>query len=156
MKKLFIFVLGFIGIMCSTLYWSCEFPIKPEITTDTVLFKYECVESDSPVSKAARSSMEEKLNCKILKDGKLRVTHSNVIFDGGVNVSLDVDINNDTILMNEIAPYGLSGNYSFYTLTSVIGRLKDGEYKLFVRRNGNPRAMFTIDYESSKAKEYDN
>lgn len=156
MKKLFIFVFGIITVMCSTLYYSCELPIKPEVTTDTALFKYECVESDSSVSKATKSSMEEKLNCKILKDCKLRVTHSNVIFDSGVNVSLDVEVHNDTILMNEVAPYGLSGNYSFYTLTSVIGRLQDGEYKLFVKRNGNPRAMFTIDYEISKAKDYDN
>lgn len=153
MKKLFICLFFIIGVMCSIIYSGCDKKNELNIPNDSVLLKYECVESDSAVSESARSNMEEKLKCKVLRDGKLRIIHSNVVFDKGNDVKLNVKIINDSIIVNEIAPYGISSNYSFYTLTFVIGGISDGEYDLFIKRNGNSRAMFKINYDSSKAVE---
>ena len=156
MKKLVISLICFIVLVFSVIMYGCDLNSYTDVPKDTVLTKYECIESDSSVSESTRSIMEEKLNCKILKNGKLRITHTNVVFDKGNDVELRVNIVSDSIIINEIAPYGISNNYSFYTLTFVVYGIQNGEYQLFIKRNGNPRAIFKINYDSSKAVEYDN
>ncbi len=111
----------------------------------------------SPVTKgnanAVTTGTEEKLNCKILKDGKLLLTHKNVVFDDATDIKVSTTLQGGQITVVEKGDYGLSGKYGYYTLTSTVGTLKDGDYTIVVMRNENVRAMFQMTYDSSKAKE---
>lgn len=108
----------------------------------------------TPISPDGDNSedMDEKLTCKILPNGKLMMTHKNVVFDNATAIRLETVLMGNRLYVTEIGEYGKSGNYAYYTLVATVGTLKDGDYTIIVRRNGNVRAEFKITYDSSKAK----
>lgn len=98
------------------------------------------------------AEMEEKLVCKILPGGKLMLTHKNVVFDDAVSIKMETTLVGNKLVITENADYGVSGNYGYYTLSTTVGTLKDGNYTIVVMRNQNVRAEFQMSYDSSKAK----
>lgn len=107
-----------------------------------------------PVAQDGSNSegMDEKLTCKILKGGKLMMTHKNVVFDDATSIQMETTLVGNRLYVTEKGEYGQSGCYGYYTLVATVGTLKDGDYTIIVRRNGNVRAEFKITYDSSKAK----
>lgn len=107
-----------------------------------------------PVSQDGSNSegMDEKLLCKILKNGQLQLTHKNVVFDDATNITLQASLQGNQLIVMENGAYGVSGNYGYYTLTATVGSLADGDYTIVVKRNDNIRATFQMTYDSSKAK----
>lgn len=101
----------------------------------------------------ANSDTDEKLVCKVLKDGKLQLTHRNVVFDEATNIALQASLKDRQLTLTESGAYGESGNYGYYTLTATVGKLTDGIYTIVVKRNDNTRAVFSMTYDSTKAKE---
>lgn len=124
------------------------------VTPSFSLLSYSQSES-TPVLKDGSNSegMDEKLVCKILKGGKLMLTHRNVVFDDATSVRLDATLVGNQLYVTESGAYGQSGDYGYYTLTATVGTLKDGDYTIVVKRNNNVRAEFKMTYDSSKAKQ---
>lgn len=95
---------------------------------------------------------DEKLVCKIIKDGKMVMQHNNVVFDSDAIINVNVEISDSVITLFESGNYGHSGVYRYYNVNAKVGDLSDGDYTIVVKRNGNIRAMFKFTYDSSKAK----
>lgn len=106
------------------------------------------IESDGSNSQG----MDEKLTCKILPEGKLMLTHKNVVFDEGIDIKVDVQLVGNQLIVNETGAYGESGEYGYYTLEATVGTMKDGDYTVVIKRNNRLREAFNITYDSSKAK----
>ncbi len=112
--------------------------------------------ASTPVPKDGSKSsddMDEKLLCKVLKNGQLLLTHKNVVFDDATTIQLATTLQGNQLTVTESGAYGDSGNYGYYTLTATVGRLADGDYTIVVKRNDNVRAVFSMNYDSSKAKD---
>lgn len=95
---------------------------------------------------------DEKLTCKILPDGKLMMTHKNVVFDDATTIRLETTLTGNRLYVTEMGEYGQSGNYGYYTIVATVGTLKDGDYTIIVKRNNNVRAEFKMTYDSSKVR----
>lgn len=123
------------------------------VTSSFSLLSYSQSEC-TPVLKDGSNSegMDEKLVCKILSDGRLLLTHKNVVFDDGTDIKLETSLVGNQLCVSESGVYGQSGIYAYYTLTATVGILMDGDYTIVVKRNGNLRAEFKMTYDSSKAK----
>lgn len=123
------------------------------MTPSFSLLTYSQSES-TPISKDGgnREEMDEKLTCKILPNGKLMMTHKNVVFDDATTIRLEIALKGNRLYVTESGEYGKSGNYGYYTLVATVGTLKDGDYTIIVRRNNNVRAEFKMTYDSSIAK----
>ena len=112
--------------------------------------------ASTPVPKDGSNSsdeMDEKLVCKVLKNGQLLLTHKNVVFDDATTIQLTTTLQGNQMTVTESGAYGASGNYGYYTLTAIVGQLADGDYTIVVKRNDNVRAVFSMNYDSSKAKD---
>ena len=117
------------------------------------LLNYSQSES-TPISQNGgnREGMDEKLTCKILPNGKLMMTHKNVVFDDATAIRIETTLKGNRLYVTEMGEYGQSGNYGYYTLVATVGTLKDGDYTIIVRRNNNVRAEFKMTYDSSKVR----
>ena len=127
-----------------------------ESSAEDNFYQYSYTQSEStPVTKSDDSvnDQDEKLVCKVLKDGKLLLTHKNVVFDDATVIKVSTTLQGSQMTVVEKGDYGQSGNYGYYTLTATVGTLKDGDYTIVVKRNDNVRAMFQMTYDSSKAKD---
>lgn len=154
MRKPYFFFLGMmINFICFALV-SCD-KTNDERTYSSSLIRFTQQELCYTKCKNCGDDSEEKLICKILTNGRLKVTHKNVYFDSFSVIDGSVTIENKTIILTENGKYGISGNYSRYELIAIIGGLSDGTYTLIVKRNGTARGVFTIIYESYKAKDND-
>ncbi len=116
------------------------------------LLNYSQSESSPVPTDTTTTALDEKLVCKVLKNGQLQLTHKNVIFDDATHIQLETSLQGKQITIVESGSYGHSGNYGYYTLTATVGTLLDGDYTIVVKRNDNVRAMFQMTYDSSKAK----
>ena len=116
------------------------------------LLNYSQSESSPVPTDTTTTAQDEKLVCKVLKNGQLQLTHKNVIFDDATNIKLETSLQGKQLTIVESGSYGHSGNYGYYTLTATVGTLLDGDYTIVVKRNDNVRAMFQMTYDSSKAK----
>lgn len=100
---------------------------------------------------STRSGMDEKLSCKVLADGKLQLTHKNVVFDMNSAIQMSARLEGNKIVVSETGAYGESNAYGYYTLVATVGSLNNGDYTIVMMRNGNVRAEFRFTYDSSKA-----
>lgn len=123
------------------------------MTSSFSLLNYSQSES-TPISQDGgnREGMDEKLICKILPNGKLMMTHKNVVFDDATVIRMETTLKGNRLYVTEMGEYGQSGNYGYYTLVATVGTLKDGDYTIIVRRNNNVRAEFKMTYDSSKVR----
>lgn len=96
--------------------------------------------------------MTEKLVCKVLAGGELKLTHKNVIFDENTDIKFSTELVGNKLIVSETGNYGKSGKYGYYTLVATVGKIKDGDYVIVVKRNNHVREEFKMTYDSSKAK----
>ena len=108
----------------------------------------------SAVSEESNSKAEndEKLVCKVLAGGELKLTHKNVIFDENTDIKFSTELVGNKLIVSETGNYGKSGKYGYYTLVATVGKIKDGDYVVVVKRNNHAREEFKMTYDSSKAK----
>ena len=108
----------------------------------------------SAVSEESNSKAEndEKLVCKVLAGGELKLTHKNVIFDENTDIKFSTELVGNKLIVSETGNYGKSGKYGYYTLVATVGKIKDGDYVVVVKRNNHVREEFKMTYDSSKAK----
>lgn len=126
---------------------------KSSVVSSFSLLDYQQSETMAVAQDGSNAEgMDEKLVCKILKGGQLQLTHKNVVFDDGTNITLKASLQGKQLIVMENGAYGDSGNYGYYTLTATVGSLADGDYTIVVKRNDNIRATFQMTYDSSKAK----
>ena len=92
------------------------------------------------------AEMTEKLVCKVLAGGELKLTHKNVIFDENTDIKFSTELVGNKLIVSE------TGNYGYYTLVATVGKIKDGDYVVVVKRNNHVREEFKMTYDSSKAK----
>lgn len=158
MKKVSLII--FAGIMAAGLA-SCSasddeltgITSRSEVAAPTFsLLSYSQSESTPVPTDTTTTAQDEKLVCKVLRNGQLQLTHKNVVFDDATNIQLETSLDGKQLTIVESGSYGHSGNYSYYTLTATVGTLLDGDYTIVVKRNDNVRAMFKMTYDSSKAK----
>lgn len=100
----------------------------------------------------ASADLNEKLVCKVLAGGQLMITHKNVIFDENADIRFSTELVGNKLIITEIGDYGKSGKYGYYTLVATVGKVKDGDYVIVVKRNDHVREEFKYTYDSSKAK----
>lgn len=98
------------------------------------------------------AEMTEKLVCKVLAGGELKLTHKNVIFDENTDIKFSTELVGNKLIVSETGNYGKSGKYGYYTLVATVGKIKDGDYVVVVKRNNHVREEFKMTYDSSKAK----
>lgn len=98
------------------------------------------------------AEMTEKLVCKVLAGGELKLTHKNVIFDENTDIKFSTELVGNKLIVSETGNYGKSGKYGYYTLVATVGKIKDGDYVIVVKRNNHVREEFKMTYDSSKAK----
>jgi len=87
------------------------------VTPSFSLLSYSQSES-TPVLKDGSNSegMDEKMVCKILKGGKLMLTHKNVVFDEATSVRLEATLVGNHLYVTESGAYGQSGDYGYYVM----------------------------------------
>lgn len=93
-----------------------------------------------------RRATEEKITIKKLPLNCYQFTHSNVCFDFHSNVSVDVSVNDSTVVINEIGSYGYEGIYRYFTINGIFSCNTDSMKNVTVKRNGNTRANFKVDF----------
>lgn len=110
--------------------------------------------ASTPVGEDSNASadMNEKLVCKVLAGDKLMITHKNVIFDESTDIRFSTELVGNKLIITETGDYGKSGKYGYYTLVATVGKVKDGDYVIVVKRNDHVREEFKYTYDSSKAQ----
>ena len=57
------------------------------------------------------AEMTEKLVCKVLAGGELKLTHKNVIFDENTDIKFSTELVGNKLIVSETGNYGKSGKY---------------------------------------------
>lgn len=70
------------------------------------------------------AEMTEKLVCKVLAGGELKLTHKNVIFDENTDIKFSTELVGNKLIVSETGNYGKSGKYGYYTLVATVGKKK--------------------------------
>lgn len=68
------------------------------------------------------AEMTEKLVCKVLAGGELKLTHKNVIFDENTDIKFSTELVGNKLIVSETGNYGKSGKYGYYTLVATVGK----------------------------------
>lgn len=70
------------------------------------------------------AEMTEKLVCKVLAGGELKLTHKNVIFDENTDIKFSTELVGNKLIVSETGNYGKSGKYGYYTLVATVGKIR--------------------------------
>lgn len=147
-------VLAFVTVSCTSS--SEDLSAGSVATSETTaqgfsVLSYQKSEGVDVASCNTRTSNDEKLQCKILPNGKLWISHKNVVFDNNADIQIDAQLEGNKLIINETGSYGSESGYGYYTLTATVGKMTDGDYTIVIKRNGYARANFRITYDSTQA-----